>query len=306
VAGYPTLAIIQVVAYPLAWAYSATIRRALIANIVIALAVGVGLLVSLGTSTDNLLQTGLTVAVSLGFSLAMGFWISRMTELGEERGRLLEELQGAQEQIAALHRDAGAAAERERLARELHDTIAQDLTGLVMLAQHAGREGGSSSQTLGMIEESARAVLSETRALVAAGAAVTDDDLDLVGALHRLAERYSRETGIAVTVQGPERLRLPRDLEVVVLRCAQESLANARKHARASRIQVGLEAQGDTVRVTIRDDGIGFDPDAAPDGFGLPGMRDRLALVDGALTVSSALGAGTTVTAQVRVQELAR
>lgn len=300
VSAYPTLAIIQVIAYPIAWSFSATIRRAVVANISIAVAVGVGFLVSLGTGTANLVQTGFTVALSLVFSLAMGFWISRMTALGEERGRLLEELEGAQEQIAALNRDAGAADERERLARELHDTIAQDLTGLVMLAQRARREAAAPDATLALLEETARAALTETRALVAAGAAVTDDGLDLASALHRLADRFMRETGVQVELSLDEHLELSRDVEVVVLRCVQEAVGNARKHARASRITIAVSAAiGERVRVSVIDDGIGFNPDTAPDGFGLTGMSERLALVHGTLTVTSAPGAGTTLVAEL-------
>ena len=307
VAAFPSLAIMQVIGYPIAWMFTPTFRRGIAANVLLALSVALGFLVSLGTAPDDLRQIAATVGISLAFSIAMGVWIARIMTLGEERGRLLAELQGAQEQIAALHRDAGAAAEREHLARELHDTIAQDLTGLVMLAQRARREGAAGAETLALIEENARGVLAETRALVAAGAPVdSGDDLpDLLSTLRRVADRFSRETGIVVAVQGPERLRLPRDLEVVVLRCAQEALANTRKHARASRIEVGLMAGDGAVSVTVRDDGIGFDPDDAPDGFGLPGMRDRLALVGGELAVTSAPGSGTAVRAEVRVQELA-
>ncbi|MBU1251798.1 MAG: sensor histidine kinase [Actinobacteria bacterium] len=306
-AGYPTLAILQALAYPISWVFAARSRDAVVGNVLIAVAVGVGFAIGIGTGPEDIIQILVTQSLALGFSLAMGFWITRMVELGEERGRLLTELQGAQEQIAALHRDAGAAAEREHLARELHDTIAQDLTGLVMLAQRARREGAGAVETLALIEENARGVLAETRALVAAGASVETGEtrLDLLNALRRIAERFQRETGVTVTVQGPERLVLPRDLEVVVLRCAQEALANARKHARASRIEVGLVAGDGAVRVTVTDDGIGFDPADAPDGFGLPGMRDRLAIVGGSLTVTSAPGEGTRLTAEVRVQELA-
>jgi signal transduction histidine kinase len=307
VAAFPSLAIMQVIGYPIAWMFMPTFRRGVAANLLLALAVAGGFLVSLGSTPDDLRQIAITVGLSLSFSIAMGIWIARIMTLGEERGRLLAELQGAQEQIAALHRDAGAAAEREHLARELHDTIAQDLTGLVMLAQRARREGAGASETLALIEENARGVLAETRALVAAGASVETGEtrVDLLSALRRIAERFARETGITVTVQGPERLVLPRDLEVVVLRCAQEALANARKHARASRIEVGLVAGDGAVRVTVTDDGIGFDPADAPDGFGLPGMRDRLAIVGGSLSVTSAPGEGTRLTAEVRVQELA-
>lgn len=306
-AGYPTLAILQAIAYPISWVFASRSRDAVVGNVLIAVAVGVGFAIGIGVEPDDVIQIVVTQSLALGFSLAMGFWITRMVELGEERGRLLTELEGAQEQIAALHRDAGAAAEREHLARELHDTIAQDLTGLVMLAQRARREGPHAEQTLALVEESARGVLAETRALVAAGASVETGEaqLDLLSALRRIAERFQRETGVTVTVEGPQRLVLPRDLEVVVLRCAQEALANARKHARASRIEVGLVVGDGAVRVTVTDDGIGFDPESAPDGFGLPGMRDRLALVGGSLSVTSNPGSGTRLTAEVRVQELA-
>jgi signal transduction histidine kinase len=300
VAAYPTLAIIQVIAYPIAWVYSATIRRAVVVNIAIALAIGVGFLITLGVGVDNLVQTLFTVVLSLGFSLAMGFWISRMSELGEERGRLLAELQGAQEQIAALNREAGAVAERERLARELHDTIAQDLTGLVMLAQRARREAAAPDATLAMIEEGARAALGETRALVVAGAALDPDGLGLDSALHRLAERFERETGVQVSCAVAPGLALSRDADVVVLRCAQEALGNARKHARATRITITVESAGDGgVRLRVSDDGIGFDPGVAAAGFGLSGMTERLALVGGTLGVTSAHGAGTVIVAEL-------
>jgi signal transduction histidine kinase len=300
VSAYPTLAIVQVIAYPLAWSFSATMRRAVVANVAIAFAVGAGFIVSLGTGTANLVQTAFTVALSLVFSLAMGFWISRMTALGEERGRLLAELQGAQEQIAALNRAAGAAGERERLARDLHDTIAQDLTGLVMLAQRARRETAGSDATLALLEENARAALTETRALVAAGASVSDDGLDLGSALRRLADRFMRETGVRVELELDERLALSRDGEVVALRCVQEALGNARKHARASRVSIDVaRIDADRVRVRVVDDGIGFDPLLAPDGFGLTGMSERLSLVHGTLTVTSAPGAGTTLIAEL-------
>lgn len=313
VAGYPTLAILQVVVYPIAWVYAPTVRRAIVQNVAVAIAVGVGFLVSLGAEPENLAQTAFTITLSLGFSLAMGLWISRMTELGERNGALLRELQGAQEQIAALNRDAGAAAERERLARELHDTIAQDLTGLVLLAQRARRSGGD-PEVLALIEDVARETLGETRALVAAGAAVAgatatggaDDRLDLSGALDRLAERFERETGVVVSIARAERdpldgSVLPRDVEVVVLRCAQEALANARKHARASRIEIAIGRTPDAVTLRVADDGIGFDPAAARDGFGLAGMRDRLALVEGSLDVASAPGRGTVLGVRVPV-----
>lgn len=298
---HPTMAIVQGISYPIAWVFARSIRRAVINNIIVAFGVTVGFLVSLGVSPQALMQTGFTMAISLGFSLIMGFWIAHMSALGDRNGRLLAELQGAQSQIAALHRDAGATAEREHLARELHDTIAQDLTGLVMLAQRARRELGD-SDTLRMLEENARAALAETRALVASGAALSDSETDLTSALHRLTTRFARETGVEVSCDVTDELALSRDAEVVVLRCVQEALGNARKHARASRISVVVSAaDGDPhrVRVVVTDDGIGFDPASARDGFGLSGMTDRLALVQGTLAVQSSPGEGTTLVAEL-------
>jgi len=307
VAGNPNFAIMQALLYPIAWVFARSVAHAIRNNLIIATGVTVGFLVSLGVHPEQLLSTALTMILSLGFSLAMGLWISRMTALGEERGRLLAELQGAQAQIAALHREAGAASEREHLARELHDTIAQDLTGLVMLAQRARRNPGASADTLQLIEEGARAVLAETRALVAAGAAVGDPDADLAGALQRLADRFARETGVDVSLSVDAALELARETEVVVLRCVQEALGNARKHARASRVDIEVaranpDARAQRVRVHVVDDGIGFDVDAAPDGFGLTGMTERVALVDGVLSVDSAPGRGTRLVIELPLQ----
>ncbi len=299
VSAVPSLAIVQAIVYPMAWVFSRTMRAAIIGNVALSLAVMAGFLVSLGVSPSALGQTALTVVLSLGFSLAMGFWINRMSALGEERGRLLAELQGAQSQIAALHREAGATAEREHLARELHDTIAQDLTGLVMLAQRAQRERGN-PETLALIEESARSVLADTRALVAAGAAVGEPGEGLAATLDRLADRFERETGVQVQCTVQSDLALSRDVDVVVLRCVQEALGNARKHARASRISIDVgHAPGDhdRVRVSVTDDGIGFDVANAENGFGLAGLTERLALVRGELAVQSAPGSGTTLVA---------
>ena len=169
VAAHPVLAIIQCISYPGVWMLARTTRRAVLFNVAIALAVGVGFLISVGTTLPDLGQTALTVAISLGFSLAFGFWISRIATLSEERRDLLETLTAAQNELAVLHRDSGITSERERLARELHDTIAQSLAGLVLLSQRSRRElaaGTLSDDTLELVEAGARDALAETRALV--------------------------------------------------------------------------------------------------------------------------------------------
>ena len=293
VAFAPFAAIMQCVAYPLLWITANRTRTAIFTNVILSLSVAIGYWVS----TRNVVEVLLTVGLSLTFSIALGLWITRISELSEQRQQLLTELRDAQEQLAAAHRESGVASERERLAREIHDTIAQDLTGLVMLAQRAQRElpQNAAGPTLALIEESAMAALAETRALVAASAPVGLGG-GIQDALARLAERFSRETGVAVTVEAAGIPPLDRDTEVVLLRIAQEGLANVRKHSAAGSAVIALSVTASGVQLEVRDNGHGFDASAPSDGFGLGGMRDRLALVNGELDVASS-PSGTVLTA---------
>ncbi len=283
-AGYPGLAIVQCIALPLAWSLVVTVRRAIVANIAVVAAVALGYAASLDWRTEALPQIAIVQGLSLAFTIAFGLWISRVHEISAERAALVDELRAAQAQVAALGREAGAMGERERWARELHDTIAQDLTGVVLLAQRARREGDP-TEALALVEESARRALDETRALVAASAPL-GIDAGLGAALERLADRFARETGLDVEVEGTPPA-LPRDLEVVLLRVAQEGLANARKHAGAERMRLRIAERDGGVRLVVADDGSGFDPGAPTSGFGLAGMRERLTLAGGRLEVAS-------------------
>jgi len=297
-----SLAYFQVIAFPAAWTLLGSIRRAVIASAVIAVVVGFAFPVRLGFRAASITLAVAIESLSFAFAIAMGVWISRIAELGHERKRLLDELTAAQSQLELLHRDAGATDERERLARELHDTIAQTLTGQVLLTQRARRElaaGSLTDDTLGLIESASREALTETRSLVAASARVELPGGGLLGALEQLAARFQRESGITVTVGSTLTEPLDRDAEVVLLRCAQEGLANVRKHAGARAVRVELGCEQGFARVQVTDDGSGFEPvAAAAAGFGLSGLRDRLALVGGSLALDGTPGA-TTLTARV-------
>ncbi|WP_050993056.1 histidine kinase [Salinibacterium sp. PAMC 21357] len=173
----PIMATLQALAYPLVWVVSERTRNAIISNVVLALSVGVGSVISMGLSASALLYSGTVTALSLIFSLALGLWITQISKLSDQRQDLVLELQSTRDELAAISRDAGVSSERERLAREIHDTIAQDLTGLVLVAQRAQREldnnnTAAAAKQLELIEGSARAALAETRALVAASAPV--------------------------------------------------------------------------------------------------------------------------------------
>ncbi len=297
----PLLAIAQCFAYPAVWVLSEGRRDATVASIGVAIAVGAGFWVSI-TDDNAWQQILLSQTLSVGFSIIMGNWIWRIAEFGAEKTRLLDELTAAQDELAALHRDAGITAERARMSREVHDTVAQSLTGLVLLAQRARRgfaSGSLDDETLELIETSARDALAETRALVAAAAPVELTQGGIAEALERLAERFERETRIRVSVSTSLDEPLDRDTEVVLLRCAQEGLANVRKHSAAAHARMELTVASGDARLVLSDDGRGF-PAEARAGFGLAGLRDRLALAGGTLEVDGTPGA-TALTATLPI-----
>ncbi|MGV8858902.1 sensor histidine kinase [Rhodoglobus sp.] len=303
VAFMPVMATLQSLAYPLIWVIAERTRNAIIGNVTLALSVGLGFLINGGFSTDALLYSGTVVALSLLFSLALGLWITQISQLSDQRHHLVQELRSTRDELAAVSRDAGVSSERERLAREIHDTIAQDLTGLVLVAQRARREldnnhPAAAAEQLELIEDSARAALAEARALVTASAPVGLTGDGIMSALERLAERYSRETGLTVSVDAGQLPAIERETEVVVLRCAQEALANVRKHASATHATIAVTVDGTGLTLAVTDDGVGFDPASVHTGFGLEGMSARLALVNGRLDIDSS-GAGTTVRATI-------
>lgn len=296
----PSFAILQAFLYPFVWSTAPSTRGAIVANLLIAVAITVGYAIRQWPA--GLVTGAVVAALSVGFSIALGLWVTRIAEYGEERARLLADLQAAQGQLAAMHRDAGVADERGRLAREIHDTIAQSLTGLVMVAQRAERrlagvDGEAAASARGdveLMEQMAREALTEARGLVASLAPV-DPGAGLGDALRRLATGFERETGVRVTVDADAAGPGPaRELEVVLLRCAQEGLANVRKHARAREAVIEVATIGDDVVLTVRDDGVG-PGDATPGegGFGLAGMRDRLGLVGGHLEFGPGEPGGT-------------
>jgi signal transduction histidine kinase len=245
-----------------------------------------------------------TVVLGLAFSVVFGTWISRIIEQSRERAQLIERLEAAQAELAEVSRQAGTLAERQRLAGEIHDTIAQGLTSIVMLLQAAdteiGSDPGGARRHVGLAAQTAREGLAEARAMVAALAPAHLDAGPLHEALGRLTDRIGAELAIAARFEvcGPAR-PLPATAEVVLLRAAQEALANVRKHAGAADVRVVLSYEPHAVRLDVRDDGAGFDPDRVNGGYGLRGMRSRILQVGGSLLVRARPGAGTALSVEV-------
>ncbi|KNY07992.1 sensor histidine kinase [Microbacterium sp. GCS4] len=298
----PNMLILQTLVLPLLWMTSCTTRQSILVTI------GNGIVLTLaysawgGFRTDAIVAGALTCGLSTAFSLALGLWITRIAEWGVQRQRLLAELTAAQAGLETASREAGAMAERARLARDVHDTIAQSLTSIVMLAERARVDG--SPAALGLIEDAARDALLEARALVAETSPAPAAD-SLSEALRRLAERLTRETGVRVTVRASD-AALSRDVQVVLLRCAQEGLANVRKHSGAASATIDLTVD-DQARLRLRDDGRGLGGVSIDDdlGFGLAGMRDRVALVGGTLAVADGADGGTALTVDVPLAPVA-
>ncbi|MEV0243189.1 sensor histidine kinase [Streptomyces sp. NPDC050674] len=239
--------------------------------------------------------------VALVFSVAVGVWIIRIIEQSQERAELIAELDASRHEVARLSEAHGALAERERLAREIHDTLAQGFTSVVMLIQAVEAElehdVPEARRHLRLMDETARRNLAEARALVAGGAPADLDGASLPDALRRLAGRHDA----VLEVTGPVRT-LPAGPEVVALRACQEALANVRKHAGSPvAVDVSLAYADDSLTVSVRDDGGGFDPAAVRGGYGLAGLRARAAEVGGTAEVRSARGDGTVVTVRLPV-----
>jgi signal transduction histidine kinase len=300
-----SLSMLMFIAFPQAWMLSSSYRAGVGFTTAVTASALIGFLVRYGYSVDVIRQIGPSMLVSLLFSLLLGTWIARVIEQSQERAQLIGQLEAARTELAAADHARGVMAERERLAREIHDTLAQGFTSIVMLAQAAAaalptRPDQVDGQ-LATIEDVARENLAEARALVSAYTPVALEGSTLADAVRRLVERFGRETGLQVDLEiGAGVARLTRTQEVVALRVAQEALTNVRRHARAQRVSVRLvaEGQGGYTRVEVGDDGIGFgpEPDAAGGGFGLAGIRGRVSQVGGQLEVASTPGTGTRVT----------
>jgi signal transduction histidine kinase len=209
-------------------------------------------------------------------------------------------------------RQTMAASERERKfwARELHDETLQGLGALRILLASALRRGTQEAleaavreavdQLLGEIEN-LRGLITELRPAAL-------DELGLPAAIEALAERSSATGGLDIEgnvalSEAKADARLSPELENTVYRLVQEALTNVVKHARAERAEIRVYPTGNQIVVEVTDDGIGFDPELRPPGFGLTGMRERLELVGGSLEIESAVGEGTMIRAKVPVME---
>lgn len=295
------------VVLPQVWHLSRGIVGSLLWVTAVLGAVATGTLANQGFTTDVLVEMLPWLAVTLVVAIGLGVSIDRLVQQSVQQAQLVVEVRRARGALVDAHHAAGAAAERERLAGEIHDTLAQGFTSIVLLAQAASTDPTvANHRLLGLIEETARENLAEARALVAGFTPVALDGTTLSDALRRLGGRYGRESAISVEVRialaEEDVATIPAALQVVMLRAAQEGLANVRKHARAQNAVVVLGRAAAAVYLEITDDGVGFDRAEARSGFGLDGMVSRVEQAGGSVVVDSAPGDGTRVRIQVPLE----
>ncbi|MFD8145009.1 sensor histidine kinase [Streptomyces sp. NPDC059708] len=272
------------------------LRWALAAVAVSACAAIGGFLGHSGTVTPGaflgpLLGGAVAVATVLGYQA--------LYRESERRRELIEELMATRAELAVAERGAGILAERERLAREIHDTLAQGLSSIQLLLRAAERtlpEDAPAAEHIARAREAAQENLAEARRFVRA---LTPPDLEhgsLAAALERLCSGAPGPR-VRFSVSGAPR-ELPTPYEVALLRIAQSALANVVRHARADRAEITLSFMDTSVALDVVDDGRGFDPARAASGeggFGLPAMRARAESLGGLFTVESDPGQGTAV-----------
>lgn len=245
---------------------------------------------------------GMVVTATMG--ILLGNFINDIVRQSRERRDLIDELQRTRAELSLAEREAGMLAERGRLAREIHDTLAQGLVGIITQLEATENITDDATRRAHIVQARtlARQSLAESRRFVQALRPSQLEGRSLAAALRDL-----------LTTSGLEHLRadfvisgtvhpLPLERETALLRIAQEALHNVYKHAQATSVTLTLTYFDDMALLDIQDDGTGFDPEAvAGDRYGIAGMHERITLIGGTLEIESTPGEGTTVVATVPV-----
>jgi NarL family two-component system sensor histidine kinase YdfH len=268
-----------------------------------------------------------SVALWFGWLVPMLFFAAvyivmynRQIKARQEAQELLAELQAAHVQLgeyAARVEDLTRAAERQRMARELHDTLAQGLAGLILQLEAADSHVGDGrpEKAQAIVQQAmsrARTTLGEARRAIDDLRGDRVDASDLVAAIEDEARRFSRSTGIPCEVKAVGLPDLSESTCEHLHRIVAESLSNVARHAQAGRVTIQMAGTGDAFRIEIADDGVGVDPEvalSAPGHYGVLGMRERARLLGGTLSIAGPPEGGTVVRVEIplgRTAEVAR
>jgi NarL family two-component system sensor histidine kinase YdfH len=247
------------------------------------------------------------VALILAFVLIYVALFQRQAEARERAQELLRKLEAAHRRLRAYAdqvEELSTSRERERMARELHDTLAQGLAGLILQLEAADSHleqshPDTAQQVVQQAMRRARTTLDEARRAIQALRSAALERGSLIDALGREVEQFTQATGVqAVFEVDAQRPDVAPDAAQTILRIVQESLSNVARHADADHVLVRLAGTEEGLRLVVQDDGVGFDPAHASERggcLGLAGMRERAERMDGSLRVESRPGQGTTV-----------
>ncbi|GGL09839.1 sensor histidine kinase [Mangrovihabitans endophyticus] len=274
------------------------------------------------TALNGRIAFAMVLALNLVIAVGMTHLTTATHEQSNRRAAMIDELAEANERLeaalqenAGLHaqllnqaREAGVLDERQRMAGEIHDVLAQGLTGIVTqleAADAARSRPNDLCRHLDTAKRLARDSLAEARRSVQALRPQNLDAAALPDAIDEVVRGWSRLNDVTAELitTGTPRPLLP-EIETTLLRTAQEALANVARHAGATRVALTLSYMEDLVSLDVRDDGTGFDPEAPlaadyPGGYGLNAMRERVIRIAGRLDVESEPGAGTAISARV-------
>ncbi|WP_432776206.1 sensor histidine kinase [Brevibacillus gelatini] len=293
-----------------------------LAAFVVALPVGVLVALIISYIVGNLLKKRLSVLWEAAMKLGRGMLSYRVPDLGvDEVGELGWQLNRLaaqwEEQVASLQRlsnhnadlaeqvkQAAVTEERQRLARELHDAVSQQLFAIAMttaaMRRLVEKNPQRAAQQIELVEEMAAAAQAEMRALLLHLRPATLQNKTLKEAILELLDELERKNAMELTWEIEDVEGLPSGIEDHLFRILQESLSNTLRHAKANQIAVKLFTLQEQVRLRVTDDGVGFDPDGEKmTSYGLRSMQERVAEVGGSMEIYSAVGKGTQI--EVRI-----
>ncbi|WP_281889598.1 sensor histidine kinase [Paenibacillus sp. YYML68] len=239
----------------------------------------------------------------------LGEQLNRITKKWEEQVSSLQRLSSSNAQLAQKAKYSAIVEERQRLARELHDAVSQQLFAISMTATAVGRtldkDFDKAQRQIHLIEEMASVAQSEMRALLLHLRPVHLEGKRLSQGLVELMQELAAKVPMQIDWEMADDIRLPKGIEDHLFRIAQEAMSNALRHSKASRLELRLSnSSSDMVRLLIRDDGIGFDLDTKKQAsYGIVTMRERVNEIGGSMNLITAPGKGTRIDIRVPILE---
>ena len=281
--------------FPILWATGITIFQTL----------GLYFLYIMLYPTEHWFLALMIILGLLIISTIMGAFIASIIKQSTDRQRLIDELTRSRANLMKVEREAGRLTERQRLARDIHDTLAQHFTSIIMHLSATKYSNPEAVQSeVQQAENAAREGLDEIRRIVWDMQPEQIEKASLVEAVEELAARWSAENSVLVkmNVTGTPR-SLTSSAETALLRISQEAMHNINKHAQAKNVNITFSFMEDIFVMDIADDGLGFESSEIKNGFGMKTMRDRAEELSGTLTIESERGAGTAIAVSIPITE---